>query len=267
LRKVDGALSAEAVLGRTVFNNSGCGSCHSGTRYTGSGANTVVDVGTLDASSGNRLGGPLNGIDVPTLRDVWQTAPYLHDGSAATVADAIRAHQGIALSATDLANVSAYVRQIGAQEIEAASGTGTGTGLLGEYFNNLTLTGAPAVVTTQPVDFGWGTAIPITGIKADGFSVRWTGAMEAPATGTYKFQTVSDEGLRLWVNGVLLTDEWSAHTSKTVTTGGINLIAGQRYAIKIEYYDKLGSAVARLRWITPGTDKIAAIPAHRLYAN
>lgn len=267
LRKTDGTLSAEAVLGKTVFNDNGCGSCHSGTRYTGSGANTVVDVGTLHAASGNRLGGPLNGIDVPTLRDVWQTAPYLHDGSAATVADAISAHRNVALSATDLANVSAYVRQIGAQETEAAAGTGTGAGLTGEYFNNLTLTGTPAVVKTQAVNFGWGTGIPATGIKADGFSVRWSGKMEAPATGTYLFQTVSDEGIRLWVNGVLLTDEWSAHTSKTTTTEGINLVAGERYAIKIEYYEKAGSAIARLRWITPGTDKVVAIPAHRLYAN
>ena len=267
LRKADGTLTAQAVLGKTVFDNNSCGSCHSGTRYTGSGANTVVDIGTLKPASGNRLGSVLGGIDVPTLRDVWATAPYLHDGSAATIADAISAHQNVTLSATDLANVSAYVQQIGAQETEAAAGTGTGTGLVGQYFPNKTLTGAPAATKTQAVDFDWGSGAPTAGITADNFSVRWSGTVQAPATGTYKFQTVSDDGVRLRINGVLLTDDWTLHGAKTTTTAGINLIAGQRYAITMEYYENGGSAVARLRWITPGTDKVVAIPAHRLYVN
>ena len=69
--------------------------------------------------SGQRLGGALTGIDIPTLRDVWATAPYLHDGSAATIADAITAHSGVSFSGTDLANLVAYVEQIGAQETAA----------------------------------------------------------------------------------------------------------------------------------------------------
>ena len=47
------------------------------------------DVGTLKPSSGGRLGGPLDGIDTPTLRGLWATAPYLHDGSAATLRDVL----------------------------------------------------------------------------------------------------------------------------------------------------------------------------------
>ena len=54
------------------------------------------NVGTIkQPSSGQRLGATLTGIDPPTLRDVWATAPYLHDGSAATLADAVRAHTSI----------------------------------------------------------------------------------------------------------------------------------------------------------------------------
>ena len=53
---------------------------------------------------------------MPTLRDVWATAPYLHDGSAPTIAAAITAHSGVSLSATDLGNLVAYVEQIGGQE-------------------------------------------------------------------------------------------------------------------------------------------------------
>ena len=47
------------------------------------------DVGTLRSTSGGRLGGPLDGLDTPTLRGVVHTAPYLHDGSAATLLDVL----------------------------------------------------------------------------------------------------------------------------------------------------------------------------------
>jgi hypothetical protein len=97
--------------------------------------------------------------------------------------------------------------------------------------------------------------------------VRWSGTVQAPSTGSYKFQTVSDDGVRLWVNGVQLINEWTLHSATTHTSTTINLVAGQRYVIKMEYYENQGDAVARLRWLTPGTESVIAIPANRLYAN
>ena len=91
--------------GKAVFAQK-CATCHSGSAFTGSGSNTLVDVGTLKASSGNRLGGPLTGIDVPTLRDVWATAPYLHDGSAWTLEAAVQAHTNLTLNGSDLLTVT-----------------------------------------------------------------------------------------------------------------------------------------------------------------
>ena len=84
-----GALTAEGVAGRDVFLAQGCQSCHVGPAKTDStlGAATLHDVGTLRTSSGGRLGGTLPGIDTPSLLGLWRTAPYLHDGSAATLAD------------------------------------------------------------------------------------------------------------------------------------------------------------------------------------
>jgi hypothetical protein len=58
----------------------------------------------------------LTGIDPPTLRDVWATAPYLHDGSATTLVDAVRAHSGVTLSDTSVTQLAAYLQQIGAEE-------------------------------------------------------------------------------------------------------------------------------------------------------
>ena len=102
-RNSDGSLTTTAAQGRTVFQNAGCGTCHAGTTFTASGAATLNNVGTIkQPGSGKRLGATLTGIDPPTLRDVWATAPYLHDGSAATLADAVRAHTNITLNTADV---------------------------------------------------------------------------------------------------------------------------------------------------------------------
>jgi len=89
---------AARARGEVIFRNPavGCASCHSGTRYTDSaflsaGVPLLHDVGTLSASSGSRLGAALVGLDTPTLRGLWASAPYLHDGSAATLREVLRA--------------------------------------------------------------------------------------------------------------------------------------------------------------------------------
>ena len=115
-RQPDGTLTAAAVAGRAVFAAQ-CASCHGGAAYTHSAAGNLKDVGTLKPTSGQRLGTPLTGIDIPTLRAVWATGPFLHDGSAPTLEAAINAHTRLpALTAADLAAVSAFVRQIDGTE-------------------------------------------------------------------------------------------------------------------------------------------------------
>jgi large repetitive protein len=118
-RTSSGALTAEAQAGRSVFKRENCASCHSGTAFTDSGTNTLHDVGTLKPTSGQRLGAPLTGLDTPTLRSIWQTAPYLHDGSAPTIAAAISAHSGVSLSAADLSALAAFVAQTDGSEATA----------------------------------------------------------------------------------------------------------------------------------------------------
>ena len=118
-RNADGSLTAAASAGRTVFMNSNCAQCHSGAPFTNSALNVFANIGTIKPSSGQRLGAPLTGLDVPTLRGLWATAPYLHDGTAATLAAAVQAHQGVSLSATDLANLAAYLQQVDGGEASA----------------------------------------------------------------------------------------------------------------------------------------------------
>ena len=109
------SLTRAGSLGRVVFTAQ-CATCHGGANFTQSALGSLRDVGTLKATSGKRLSGELAGIDIPTLRDAWATAPYLHDGSAATIEDAIKAHTVLTLTATDLANVASFVREIGGTE-------------------------------------------------------------------------------------------------------------------------------------------------------
>ncbi|MEM1182980.1 MAG: hypothetical protein AAGM22_31850, partial [Acidobacteriota bacterium] len=87
-RAFDGQLTANAQAGAVHFQTLACANCHGpATGYTDSthGTVTLHDVGTLRTSSGQRLGGPLPGIDTPTLLGLHSTAPYLHDGSAPAV--------------------------------------------------------------------------------------------------------------------------------------------------------------------------------------
>ena len=257
-------LSTAATTGKAIFAARSCGSCHAGTAFSGSGANTLVNIGTVKATSGQRLGAPLTGIDVPTLRDVWATAPYLHDGSAATLELAVRAHNGTTISDTDLANLAQYLREIGSDEAAPAVPAGPGSGLTGAYFNNVGLTGSATFFRNEAVDFDWGTGAPGTGVAADNFSVRWSGSVVAPATGSYRFQTSSDDGVRLWVNGALVIDNWTDHAPTDDTSATVNLVAGQSASIVAEYYERGGGAVMRLRWQTPGEAAFVAIPADRL---
>lgn len=260
------SLSATATEGKAIFTARNCASCHAGSAFSGSGENTLVNVGTIKPSSGQRLGTALTGLDVPTLRDVWATAPYLHDGSAATLELAVRAHSGVTITDTDLAKLVAYLREIGGDESVAPATAGSGAGLAASYFNNVTATGTPVLSRTEAIDFDWGTGAPGAGVTVDNFSARWSGKLIVPATGTYRFQTESDDGVRLWVNGVALINNWTDHGPATDTSAGINLTAGTQVDIVAEYYERGGGAVMRLRWMAPGMAAFTPIPASQLLA-
>jgi large repetitive protein len=262
-RNADGTLTADAVAGRSVFAAQ-CATCHSGSAFTNSTLGSLRNIGTIKPSSGMRLGAALTGLDMPTLRDAWQTAPYLHDGSAATLADAISAHNNVTLNATQLAQVTAFVAQIGSEE-PAVTSTANG-GLAGNYFNNLTLAGTPALVRTEAVNFDWGSGSPGTGVGSNNFSARWTGSVLATTSGSYRLRTRSDDGVRLWVNNVQVINNWTDHSPTNNTSGTINLVAGQRYSIRLEYYERGGGAVMQMLWLRPGTSTYVAVPAASLYA-
>jgi len=143
-------------------------------------------------------------------------------------------------------------------------------GLKGEYFNNITLSGTPILTAVDPdISFGYGSGGGVDAfhptVPTDAFSVRWTGFVEAKYTETYTFTTNSDDGVRLWVNGTQLVNNWTNHGS-TENTGTISLVAGQKYAITMEYYDKDYDAIAELFWTSPSQAK-QIIPTANLFTS
>lgn len=123
-----------------------------------------------------------------------------------------------------------------------------GDGLTGEYYNSIDLSGTAVLTRIDPmVDFSWGTGTPGSPVNADIFSVHWSGQVLPCYTETYTFRTRSDDGIRLWVDGVSIINNWTYH-GPTYDTGTIALEAGKHYSIVLEFFENYGGAVAELEW-------------------
>jgi hypothetical protein len=129
----------------------------------------------------------------------------------------VRAHRGYVLDDAQLDALAAYLREIGGDGAPAASVPGHGTGLRAQYFANVTLSGAPALTRLEAVNARWAGA-PGPNLPASGFSVRWTGLLQAPASGSYRFQTTSSSGIRVSVDGERVIDRWADRTATTETS-------------------------------------------------
>ena len=92
-----------------------------------------------------------------------------------------------------------------------------GTGLKGMYYNGTAFNTLALTRVDKTVNFNFGTAAPATAVKADSFSVRWTGRIRATKNETYTFSIKSDDGVRLWVSDKLLISDWVPHSLKTST--------------------------------------------------
>ncbi|NRF89443.1 glycosyl hydrolase [Paenibacillus frigoriresistens] len=135
-------------------------------------------------------------------------------------------------------------------------------GLQAEYYDNKDLTALKETKVDAKIDFNWSTAAPFPSMQADTFSVRWTGKLKPKYTETYKISTLSDDGIRVWVNGVLVIDSWF-NQSWVERSGTIALTAGVPVDLKVEYYDNTNGAVAKVMWTSPSQVK-EIIPASAL---
>ena len=139
-----------------------------------------------------------------------------------------------------------------------------GTGLTGDYYDNNDFTTLKATRIDPAVDFDWGAASPTNVVAADTFSVRWSGQIEPRYSETYLFYVTADDGARLWVNDRLLLARTTYSASALEMTGRINLVAGQRYNIVLEFIEGSGNARVKLEWSSASQGR-EVIPQSQLY--
>jgi hypothetical protein len=130
--------------------------------------------------------------------------------------------------------------------LQATLSPGAG-GLLGAYYDNRDFTALYMQRNDPLINFNWAGNAPDPGMGVNDYSIRWTGWVVPDFSETYTFYTVSDDGVRLWVDNQLVVDQW-IDQSATEWSGSITLSAGQAVPIQMEFYEKGGNAVARLLW-------------------
>ncbi|MFI5098541.1 MAG: glycoside hydrolase family 3 C-terminal domain-containing protein [Candidatus Acidiferrales bacterium] len=128
-------------------------------------------------------------------------------------------------------------------------------GLQAEYFDNIELRGAPVVRRADPaVDFVWGFGGVSPKLKTN-YSVRWTGMLSPLETNDYIVGFTGQDGYRVWIDGVVLVDDWTTHRPSTTLTKSLHLEKGKEYSLKIEYFQTIRSSEAKLIWGVPGKEE------------
>ncbi|WP_167856410.1 PA14 domain-containing protein [Hymenobacter metallicola] len=152
-------------------------------------------------------------------------------------------------------------------------------GLRGQYYAGKSFEKLVLTRVDPAVNFDWsrrqnGPGQPIQYFVAPGpdvpstwFSVRWTGFVLAPKTGTYTFTFTSDDGMRVWVGGRQLLDSW-VDQPVTRSSATMNLTAGRYYSVRVEYYQVERDTKALLAWQLPGTTaEPVPVPTSNLYVS
>jgi PA14 domain/Chitobiase/beta-hexosaminidase C-terminal domain len=217
-----------------------------------------VTVSLSDATNDATIYYTLDGT-TPTTESPVYTAPFTLTNSAAVKAIATL--------------LGAFNSPVASASFIDSSAIGSGTGLLGQYWSNTTsvaFTNAsfntpPTLVRTDPsINFDWGATGPATAIGTSNYVVRWTGTIQPQFTEDYTFYTTADDGVRLFVNGQLLINDWVTQAA-TTASNRIPLVAQQLYNVELDYFyqNDNGSQVS-LAWSSASVPQ-SPIPQTQLY--
>lgn len=152
----------------------------------------------------------------------------------------------------------------------ASSSLSNGDGLLGTYYNDSGshLSGTPGLVRVDPIinfSYNPGPVGPgVGGSNGTNFSARWTGSVVAQYNETYTFYTESDDGVRLYINGNLILENWTDH-GVVENSGTVTLVAGQSYAVELNFFQGIGPGAIQLLWSSASTPR-QIIPQSQLYS-
>jgi hypothetical protein len=129
--------------------------------------------------------------------------------------------------------------------------TGGGGGILGEYFNNTTLSGEPVLTRLESeINFDWADTSPDASLPTNGWSARWTSDLNILLTDTYTFSVNSEGGTRLWIDGNLVIDMWVSWVATRYASVPLELEAGV-HSLRLEFADFDRNAVQQLYWSAP----------------
>ncbi len=120
----------------------------------------------------------------------------------------------------------------------------------GEYFSNPNLAGTPAYYRDDlTITFDWGVGAPVVGMPADAFSARWQRSLHFENS-AYRFYVQSDDGVRVWLDGQLIIDQW--HDAANIIYSTDQMLAAGNHTIRVEYYENWGDARLRFWWESIG---------------
>jgi beta-glucosidase len=219
------------------------------------------DVGTL------AVVGP-NADDVMTLLGNYNGTPShpvtILAGIRAAVPPATRVLYARGVDLVEGRQDPRAAEAVGAAFLRPAPGSSE-RGLTGAYFRGRDLRGEPVLTRVDPtVAFRWDRGAPTDelvargelaaerALEGDSFSVRWTGALVPPASGEYELTVTGNDGVRLFVDGRKVLEEWSETSVARAVSARVPLEAGREHGLKLEYFEAARDAEVRLGWKPPG---------------
>jgi len=118
---------------------------------------------------------------------------------------------------------------------------------VGQYFANPNLQGEPVVITADPtIAYNWGVNAPYASLPADNFSVRWTKTVTLSA-GDYEFIAEADDGVRVFLDGWTVIDNWQDGAFRT-SRGTFRNVGAGPHTVTVEYYERTGGAAINFGW-------------------
>ena len=148
--------------------------------------------------------------------------------------------------------------------VTPAMATPSGTGLSAIYFDNEDFTGTTIKRIDPQLNFTWVDGVPVPGIAGEWWSAIWLGTIDIPADDTYTFAAMSDDGVRVKIDGQEVLADWSGHSQRR-SAGTLPLSAG-RHSIEVRYYNGHFGGSLALMWSSSAMSE-EIIPKRVLYPN
>ncbi len=123
-------------------------------------------------------------------------------------------------------------------------------GLKADFYDGTNFDRMVATRIMPNIDMYWNEVPPVMGINPHECSIRWTGKLRAPKTGTYTFSARVDDGIRVWVGDVKVIDDWKLN-DVGIFNGKVQLEEGQLYDLKVDYFNALIEGEVTLLWKIP----------------